>query len=765
MGTKGKKKQRRLQAYLERQQAKMKKNDDENDDVPFLRDDMLFDNNNNNHNNNDNNHLPLEEDDLDEIPLPKTRSQIARALDDEAMAKYCTHRGGGGGSGGGPSGNKHQQTSALLAKREADKKKQEIAKLVKRTREEEAALMLQQQQLEGDDDDDDADEPAAKKTASKKKSNKQQLLSTSTLSDATASTLIHHVLLNESTALTNFTHLTKIQAAAIPVVRAGYNAVVHAPTGSGKTLAYLLPVLSDHIDIIESGADEGLPPVMLVVVPTKELAVQIHGVAAKLLPDPALAALITGGASMRAEQTLLRGEKGKAHPWVIIATPGRLAHHVGDEMEAAATTPGSWVHRVRVGVLDEADRLLEPSFAIPLSSVLSKILHTPSPMGMQYYPKHKTLPPHRQILLFSATSTRLLNDITDLIPTAKRDGQTLFVSTLTPHPVRVDNGEAVPDPLAAAAAAASGKKQKSKKSSEDEAAAPDAEEGDVSLVPQQLTQTYVMVPRPARLCALYAILKHAQKLGEKVVVFCSTCASAIYHCMLMGSVGFHDEVLMLHGDMKHRQRVSTFEIFNEEPGRILFTTDVAARGLDVPDVAFVVQYDPPVDPASYIHRIGRTARAHREGRAVILLDPAEIGFVSYLRTTGGLVKLFEDKELHALIHKHRFDELQMGFEGVLEEDPLVARAAKRAYTAFVHGYQSHTLGDIFKASNLDLEDVACSFALVDAPVVSLKKNDSVEEKEQKKKAYTKGKVRSMLKKINAREARVKRTSRGKVMGF
>merc|ERR1712216_1106142 len=106
------------------------------------------------------------------------------------------------------------------------------------------------------------------------------------------------------------------------------------------------------------------------------------------------------------------------------------------------------------------------------------------------------------------------------------------------------------------------------------------------------------------------------------------------------SVKFHDELLnyidlpvqSIHGQKKQGARIATFHTFCQANTGILVCTDVAARGLDIPKVDWIVQYDPPDDPKEYIHRVGRTARgANTTGKALMFLMPQELGFLKFLR--------------------------------------------------------------------------------------------------------------------------------------
>eukprot|EP00758_Cryptobia_borreli_P013036 Tbor_TRINITY_DN5800_c0_g2::TRINITY_DN5800_c0_g2_i1::g.6964::m.6964/K13179/DDX18, HAS1; ATP-dependent RNA helicase DDX18/HAS1 len=253
---------------------------------------------------------------------------------------------------------------------------------------------------------------------------------------------------------------------------------------------------------------------------------------------------------------------------------------------------------------------------------------------------------------------------------------------------------------------------------------------DIEDIPSALRQFCHICEVKDRLRALYVFIKKVAKTS-KTMVFCSTVASTIFHCQMLGSLGFHEDVLMLHGHMKHRQRVQTFEAFNSWSTGVLFCTDVAARGLDIPLVEWIVQYDPPLDPTEYIHRIGRTARAGTVGNAVIFLNEDEAPFVKYLSRFGINMK--------RLPMPATLPDIQLKLENVLQLDPVVAKSAINAYRAHVGAYQSHILNQIFNIHTLDLDALSVAFALTSAPHVSLPKNTT----EDKKKEYVKGKLNAL----------------------
>eukprot|EP00761_Pharyngomonas_kirbyi_P013737 gb/GECH01013766.1/.p1 GENE.gb/GECH01013766.1/~~gb/GECH01013766.1/.p1 ORF type:complete len:642 (+),score=126.76 gb/GECH01013766.1/:1-1926(+) len=149
---------------------------------------------------------------------------------------------------------------------------------------------------------------------------------------------------------------------------------------------------------------------------------------------------------------------------------------------------------------------------------------------------------------------------------------------------------------------------------------------DTGAIPR-LTQEYVVAGGKDRL-GLLAKLLHENK-NKKVVVFFSTVKSVQFHTELIQSLRLPTYIKSLHGGLKQQQRTNIFFDFSKATKGVLLTTDVAARGLDIPNIDLIIQYNPPTELASYFHRVGRTARAGSKGHALLFLRPGEEG---YLRT-------------------------------------------------------------------------------------------------------------------------------------
>uniref|UniRef100_A0A3B0N0M4 ATP-dependent RNA helicase n=1 Tax=Theileria annulata TaxID=5874 RepID=A0A3B0N0M4_THEAN len=224
-----------------------------------------------------------------------------------------------------------------------------------------------------------------------------------------------------------------------------------------------------------------------------------------------------------------------------------------------------------------------------------------------------------------------------------------------------------------------------------------------------LEQGYVVCEAENRFMLLYTFLK--KNLDKKIMVFFSSCNSVKFHDELLNYVDI--PVKCIHGKKKQTNRLTTYYSFCKATKGHLLCTDVAARGLDIPKVDWIVQYDPPDDPKDYIHRVGRTARgAEGKGKAILFLMPEELGFLHYL------------KSLNVTINKYDFNlskiaNVQIQLEKLIEKNYHLNRSSKEAYRSYLHAYMSHSLKDIFNVHSLDLKRVAKSFGFSTPPKVDL----------------------------------------------
>ncbi|XP_054164298.1 uncharacterized protein LOC128961980 [Oppia nitens] len=224
-----------------------------------------------------------------------------------------------------------------------------------------------------------------------------------------------------------------------------------------------------------------------------------------------------------------------------------------------------------------------------------------------------------------------------------------------------------------------------------------------------LEQGFVFAPSDKRLLLLFTFLK--KNRNKKVMVFFSSCMSVKFHNELFNYIDM--PVMCIHGKQKQTKRTTTFFQFCNSESGILLCTDVAARGLDIPQVDWIVQYDPPDDPKEYIHRVGRTARGEgASGHALLILNPDEIEFLRYLKEAKVPLQEFD-------FSWNKVANIQPQLEKLITKNYFLNLSAKEAYKAFIRAYDSHSLKQIFDLNRLDLVAVAKSFGFGVPPFVDL----------------------------------------------
>ncbi|CAJ0961618.1 unnamed protein product, partial [Mesorhabditis belari] len=224
-----------------------------------------------------------------------------------------------------------------------------------------------------------------------------------------------------------------------------------------------------------------------------------------------------------------------------------------------------------------------------------------------------------------------------------------------------------------------------------------------------LEQGYVVCPSERRFLLLFTFLK--KNKGKKIMVFFSSCNSVKFHYELLNYIDL--KVECIHGKQKQQKRTTTFFEFCRAESGILLCTDVAARGLDIPAVDWIIQFDPPDEPREYIHRVGRTARGKDgTGNALIILRPEELGFLRYLRQAKVVLNEFD-------FSWNKVANIQSQLEELIGKNYYLNKSAKEAYKSYVRAYDSHSLKEIFDVGGLELISVAKSFGFTVPPFVEL----------------------------------------------
>ncbi|KAI0396031.1 DEAD-domain-containing protein [Xylariaceae sp. FL0594] len=534
---------------------------------------------------------------------------------------------------------------------------------------------------------------------------------------------------------------TSIQKNTIPqLVKEDSDAFLQAQTGSGKTLAYLLPIvqrilaMSEREDGSSTGTqihrDSGLFAIILA--PTRELCKQIATVLEKVLRCAPwiVGTTVIGGESKKSEKARLR--KGVN---ILVATPGRLVDHLDNTKVLDVGT-------VRWLVLDEGDRLMEMGFEDELKTIVSKIREEELKTSNNEGVKLDKLPGRRVTVLCSATMKRNVQKLGEI---SLQDAVHITGNATE------NEGEATAEINEAVFAA-----------------------------PSQLKQTWLIVPAKLRLVTLIALLKSSfARKGSimKAIIFISCADSVDFHFDLLRDINTRPvaedtsavantvadaayvtspanptvTLLKLHGSLPQPVRTATLNSFRtaSEPC-VLITTDIASRGLDVPAVDLVIEYDPAFSVDDHTHRIGRTARAGRPGKAVLFIQPGcEEGYLELLNSTDSasvapqpyepiLQKGFftpitlprpdKDSEAPTLVSDRqspnsRAEALQLHIEQRLlasdkeESKSKLLDAARQGFRSHVRAYATHTRDErkYFDITQLHLGHLAKSYGLREAP--------------------------------------------------
>jgi ATP-dependent RNA helicase DDX49/DBP8 len=451
---------------------------------------------------------------------------------------------------------------------------------------------------------------------------------------------------------------TAVQAACIPALTQrndndrGQDCIVRAPTGTGKTASFALPVLQRF-------SEDPYGIMCLILTPARELAYQIaEQVSALGTPLGVKVVTVTGGTDQVKEAGRLQDK-----PHIIVATPGRLAHQL-----AYGSAISIDLSKLAFLVFDECDRLLDPSFAPDLDVILK------AAEGSRE---------SRQTLLFSATITPLVRHL-DTLNRFSIQINNLFEFGLEKEEERLESKKKnlLDSKKKKSVLSVSGITKVSEKEAEEEEEEmeklndeEEEEEYDTRTVdmPIDLIQQYVFIPAAVKNAYLWQILlvlgpenlsivpdsstsakkgksrvKHKRTVEEEtsgsaalgsraairekeeqalvrarsIIVFTSSCRNAQIVCEMLIELGI--PTTSLHSALPQQQRLSSIAKFKGERVRVLVATDVASRGLDLPSVDLIVNYDVPRVPSDYVHRAGRTARAGRGGRCITFVTQYEV---------------------------------------------------------------------------------------------------------------------------------------------
>ncbi|CAL1707298.1 unnamed protein product [Somion occarium] len=588
---------------------------------------------------------------------------------------------------------------------------------------------------------------------------------------------------------------TSIQRAALPILlsssdedTSSRDVFIQSQTGSGKTFSFLLPIIQDLLPLSSlSYIDRSIGTLAIIIAPTRELAKQISDVLESLLQLRLRAAdesaedagssaprltrwlvsgLLSGGSTRTHEKARLR----KGLP-ILVSTPGRLLDHLQN-------TSSFNVGKCRWLVLDEADRLMDLGFEESINGIV-KGLDGRRKLAMQAVEEGNSMEVggwdwsrQRRTILCSAT---IRDDVQKLAGNALVNP--IVIKALT------DDSSSNPD-------VATGE------------SLGDVVNGNTKFTPpSQLAQKYVVVPLKLRLVTLIALLRsllaEAQgRKGTKIIVFLSCTDSVDFHWHLLGGTSMGEDdgeaaspnseneteaaeaadvdeegkpkpskasrrpdaekvtmkstllpdtaIYRLHGSLPLQTRMASLRGFasaSSQPSTsssILLCTSVASRGLDLPLVRAVIQYDLPTEGGAteYVHRVGRTARVGKGGEAWSFVAPSEGEWPKWAtQKMQGDVKEEENKKevglqavgSEAVLKKgfggkgteyeERATDVQLSFERWVLKNQYHAALARKAFLSHIRAYATHPSDEkhIFHVRHLHLGHLAKAFALREAP--------------------------------------------------
>lgn len=238
-----------------------------------------------------------------------------------------------------------------------------------------------------------------------------------------------------------------------------------------------------------------------------------------------------------------------------------------------------------------------------------------------------------------------------------------------------------------------------------------------SATPATLQQHYCVTPLSQKINTLYSFLRN--NLKAKIIVFFSSGKQVrfVYESLRRLQPGI--PLLHLHGRQKQTARLDITSKFSSSKNSCIFATDVVARGLDFPAVDWVIQVDCPEDADTYIHRVGRTARYERAGRAVLFLDPSEEeGFVSRLQHRKIPIQKTN-------VRAGRQEDIQGKLQNMCFQDPELKYLGQKAFASFARSVFVQKDKEVFDINQYDLEAFAASLGLPGAPKIRFQKGDNV----------------------------------------
>ncbi|CAF2096887.1 unnamed protein product [Rotaria magnacalcarata] len=448
----------------------------------------------------------------------------------------------------------------------------------------------------------------------------------------------------------NFDKMTPVQAITIPLFLQHKDVCVEAVTGSGKTLAFIVPILEMLLKKYSNETRFDKHHIhSLIISPTRELAQQTFDITNEFIRS-------FNGLNHFSCILFVGGTKHDHDieqyqnngGTIVIATPGRFEELL--KTKTNSFNLGANLKSLEMLILDEADRLLDLGFLTSINTIF------------------EALPKQRRTGLFSATQT---DEIEKLIRAGLR------------NPVRIT--------------------VKQTGSASDQR------------TPSTLKNFYMICEPNEKLSQLIHFINEHRP--AKIMIFFSTCACVQY----FGSVLKHlfrsspsTKIFSIHRKLRNK-RATVIEQFRAETSTtattVLVCTDIVARGIDLPDVDWVIQFDPPTTVVQFVHRCGRTARLGRLGNALLMLLPNEEAYVNFLLNSQKVPL----KEMTAA-DASKIENIVPTVRELATSDKGVYDRSKQAFVSYVQAYAKHECSLLLRLKELDLCGVAeGAFALVHLP--------------------------------------------------
>lgn len=404
--------------------------------------------------------------------------------------------------------------------------------------------------------------------------------------------IIHPNIINNITKRMGLVTMTEVQTRTINSTLRGADCIAQAKTGTGKTLAFLLPILQNIIkndqnlarsNYSRRGARTTADDIRAIIVsPTRELAEQIAVEAKRLVEGTSIVVQTAVGGTQKSLGLRAIQQQG-CH--ILVATPGRLNDILSDPYTRVQAPDLSAI------VYDEADRLLEAGFAREIEQILT---HLPDPEKVP-----------RQILMFSAT---VPNEVVDLVRRTMRPG---FAFEQCVKDDEEPTHERVPQHIVTT------------NGLENQLPAV------IELCNREIEARKQPGARPFKAIVYFAATNEvaiASEAFRRMSLDDSSSSASSSNDVFSGSRGFTKHpwretgIYEIHSRLSQSTRTRAADSFRKSKSGILLSSDVTARGLDFPDVTHVIQVGVPNSRDQYIHRIGRTARAGKEGEGWLIVD-------------------------------------------------------------------------------------------------------------------------------------------------